>query len=144
MQHRRTFSVAMDSVDAVGIAFYAAYWIWYEATFEDLVRVISGSTWSELLDSGFSMPVVHAEIDYLLPLHLSEEVTVEMRLVDIGTRSVHFEARFLREDEELAKARTVHVTSTRGALQAEQMPGWLVRALEGSVESLSRMDADRM
>ncbi len=130
MAYRQTFSVAMDSVDAVGIAFHAAYWNWYESTFEGFVRVASGCTWSELLDAGFSMPVVHAEIDYLRPLRLSDELTVEMRLVEIGTRSIHFEARFLRGDEELAIARTVHVTASKGDLKAARIPVWIEAAVE--------------
>lgn len=130
MIHRETFSVAMDSVDAVGIAFYAAYWIWFERAFESFVRVASGKTWNEMLDSGFSLPVVHAEIDYLAPLHLSEEVTVEIRLTDIGTRSIHFQARFFRGEEELAIARTVHVAASRGSLHAKETPGWITGAVE--------------
>jgi acyl-CoA thioesterase FadM len=76
------------------------------------------------------MPVVHAEIDYLLPLRLSEEFTVEIRLVDIGARSIHFQARFLRGEEELAIARTVHVVASKGDLKAAGLPDWLEAALE--------------
>lgn len=130
MIHRETYSVAMDSVDAVGIAFYAAYWIWFEQAFESFVRVASGKTWNEMLDSGFSMPVVHAEIDYLAPLHLSEEVTVEIRLTDIGTRSIHFQARFLRGEDDVAIARTVHVAASRGSLNAKETPAWITGAAE--------------
>lgn len=121
----------MDSVDAVGIAFYAAYWIWYERAFEGFVAAASGESWRELVESGLSMPVVHAEIDYRQPLHLSDQVTVELRLAEIGSRSIHFEARFLRDDEELAKARTVHVCASRDDLETVSMPSWLAPAVEG-------------
>lgn len=131
MTHKQRVSVTMESVDAVGIVFYAAYWAWFERAFESFIAAASGSSWREVLESGLAVPVVHAEIDYLRPIRLSDEVTVELRLVKTGRRSIEFEARFLAEDGELvAVARTVHVVTTRGDLAAAAIPVWLIEAVE--------------
>ncbi len=130
IEYRRTFPVTMDSVDAVGIVFFGAYWNWYESAFEGFIAEASGMTWSELLESGLAMPTVHAEIDYVQPLRLSDEVTVVMRLVRVGERSAHFQARFLDgEGETVADASTVNVVSSR-ELGSIKMPNWLAAVVE--------------
>ncbi|MDH3190549.1 MAG: acyl-CoA thioesterase, partial [Acidimicrobiia bacterium] len=103
----------MDSVDAVGIVFFGAFWNWHESTFEGLVSEASGSTWKELLASGLAMPIVHAEIDYVKALRLSDEVTVAMSVTKLGSRSVHFHAWFRNASGGLvAEARTVNVLTS--------------------------------
>ncbi|MGH8916250.1 MAG: acyl-CoA thioesterase [Acidimicrobiia bacterium] len=130
MTHNHTVSVTMESVDAVGIAFFAAYWNWFEQAFEGFIAAASGSTWSETVESGLAVPVVHAEIDYLRPLRLSDEVTVQLRLVKTGRRSLDFEARYLADGEPVAVARTVHVVTTRGDLSPAAIPAWMHEAVE--------------
>lgn len=130
LTHKQTLFVSMESVDAVGIVFYAAYWTWFEQVFEGFVAAASGSTWRDFLQSGMAMPVVHAEIDYMRPLHLSDRVTVELRLVDTGRRSIRFEAIYRDEGgEPAAIARTVHVITDRG-LSTASIPDWVLRAVE--------------
>lgn len=124
----------MQSVDAVGIAFFGAYWNWLESTFEGLVAHLSGSSWREVLASGLSMPVVHAEIDYEQPLRLSEQVAVEMRVARVGSRSVRFCADFRNDRGDLvAEAATVHVVLGTAGERVE-MPVWLVNAGEADIE----------
>lgn len=130
LTHKHTVSVTMESVDAVGIVFYAAYWIWFEQAFEGFVAAASGHTWRAIVESGLAIPIVHAEIDYLRPLHLSNRATVELRLVEIGRRSLRFEAEFLGNDgQPVAVARTVHVITSRDLTDAA-IPGWLSDAVE--------------
>ena len=127
MSHRQVFPVTMESVDAVGIVFFGAYWNWFESTFEGLIAELSGSSWREVLASGLAMPVVHAEVDYKHPLKLSEEVVVEMRLDKVGSRSVHFHAEFHNASGELvAEARTVNVVVGTDGMSQVDIPLWLV------------------
>ena len=127
MTHRQVFVVTMESVDAVGIVFFGAYWNWFQSTFEGFIAALSGSSWREVLASGLAMPVVHAEVDYKKPLRLSEEVVVEMRLDGVGSRSVHFHAEFQNDSGELvAEARTVNVVVGTDGMSQVEMPLWLV------------------
>jgi acyl-CoA thioesterase FadM len=78
------------------------------------------------VESGLGIPVVHAEIDHLKPVHLSDRVRIELRPLRAGRRSVEFEAKFFGSDDELvAVARTVQVITTRGDVGEAQMPEWL-------------------
>jgi YbgC/YbaW family acyl-CoA thioester hydrolase len=130
LTHKHTVSVTMESVDAVGIVFYAAYWTWFEQAFEGFVAAASGRTWRAIVESGLAIPIVHAEIDYLRPLHLSDRATVELRLVEIGRRSLKFEVEFLANDgQPVAVARTVHVITSSDLADAA-IPGWLSDAAE--------------
>lgn len=131
--HEHSVSVTMESVDAVGIVFFPAYWVWFEQAFEGFIAAASGSTWREVVESGLAIPVVHAEMDHLLPLRLSDQATVELRLTRVGRRSVEFEARYLASDgEPVAVARTVHVVTTRHDLDEVEIPAWLRDAAEGT------------
>jgi 4-hydroxybenzoyl-CoA thioesterase len=123
----------MESVDPVGIVFFPAYWIWYEQAFEGFIAAISGHTWGDVVRSGLGIPIVHAEIDHLTPVHLSDDLRIELRLLRTGRRSVEFEAKYVGPDgEPVAVARTVHVITTRGDLGEAQMPGWLRDAAAGA------------
>lgn len=116
----------MESVDAVGIVFFAEYWVWFERLFEDFVAKASGQSWREIVESGLAIPVVHAEIDYQRPLYLSDKVTAELSLTHVGNRSLQFEASFLTESGEVAAlARTVNVVASPGKLDQTVMPDWL-------------------
>lgn len=129
--YRHPVSVTMESVDAVGIVFFPVYWIWFEQAFEGFIAAVSGRTWGEVVESGLGIPVVHAEIDHLRPVRLSDQLSVELRLVRTGRRSVEFEARYLAADgDPVAMARTVHVVTTRDDLQDVAMPPWLRDAAE--------------
>lgn len=131
MIHRQAFPITMESVDAVGIAFFGAYWNWYESAFEGFIAAASGSSWRETLASGMAMPVVHAEIDYRQPLRLSGEVTVQVRLTEVGSRSIHFHADFLNDSGKLvAEARTVNVVVGANGMNEVDMPQWLFEAIE--------------
>jgi YbgC/YbaW family acyl-CoA thioester hydrolase len=130
--HRQVFPVTMASVDAVGIVFFGAYWSWFESAFEGYITAVSGSSWREVLASGLAMPVVHAEMEYRQPLRLSEDVTVEIRLTKLGSRSIHFHADFRNGSGELvAEAKTVNVVVGTDGMNEVDMPGWLVASAEG-------------
>lgn len=129
--HSESFRVAMDSVDAVGIVYFARFWDWYEHCFEGFIAQASGRSWADLLASGSAMPLVRCEIDYLAPLRLSEMVKVDLAVVHTGSRSVQFAARFRREDVLVAKARAVHVAVGEG-MSATDIPEWLKQAVEES------------
>lgn len=131
MTHRQVFPITMTSVDAVGIVFFGAYWDWFESTFEGFVAAASGISWQQMLASGLAMPVVHAEIDYMHPLRLSEQVTVEMRLTKVGSSSAHFQADFRNGGEDLvAQASTVNVVVRGEDVNEIEMPRWLIEAIE--------------
>lgn len=124
----------MESVDAVGIVFFGAYWNWYESAFEGFMASASGQSWADLLTSGLAIPVVHAEIDYAKALKLSDEVTVSMRITKIGSRSIHFRAEFQDgSGDTVAEAKTVNVLTSVDLDQLE-MPRWLQATMESQAE----------
>lgn len=132
--YQRTFPITMESVDAVGIVFFGAYWNWYESVFEGLIAAASGQSWNDLLASGLAIPVVHAEIDYVKALRLSDEVTVSIKITKLGSRSVHFDARFQDGSRNtVAEAKTVNVL-TSVDLGRLETPAWLEAAVESEAE----------
>jgi YbgC/YbaW family acyl-CoA thioester hydrolase len=127
--YREQTHVRMDAVDALGIAYFARYWDWYESCFEAFMGAASGGTWRDIVDSGLGFPFVRCEMDYHEAVHLSDVVTVELALVRVGNRSFEFRGRFsIGEGTIVANATSVHAGIRLDGSPAE-LPTWLREAV---------------
>jgi len=127
--YKQQFYVGMDMVDAQGVVYFARYWDWYEHCFEGLLQEASGKTWGEIVASGMGIPYVHCEIDYKVPVRLSDVVEVDLVLARIGARSLHFRGRFHNAEGTLvATAATIH-TPVSSQVEKPEIPTWLSQAV---------------
>jgi len=140
MRHRSTFRLRMDGVDAFGIIFFTQYWHWCQHAIEELMEATDHPL-REILDSGIGFPLVHADIDFHHPLHLSDTVVAESRLARAGKRSLHFEVVFRLGETVVAEARCVQV-AVRRDLQPTEVPEWL-RALVDEPTPVDVVDPPR-
>jgi acyl-CoA thioester hydrolase len=58
---------------------------------------------------GLYLPVVEARLRYRQPARYDEEITIEVRPVELRSRSVRFGYRVLRGDDLLVDGETTHV-----------------------------------
>ena len=94
-------TVRLHHTDAAGVLFYSRVFEIVEEAFEEAL-VKAGLPLGELLqDEGLRIPVVHAEADYIAPVHVGDTLRVRVELeagkcsmcvkadiVDLGGRSV--------------------------------------------------------
>jgi acyl-CoA thioesterase FadM len=87
------FHVSMGDVDAAMILFYATPMHWAERVLSQWRRDI-GQSVSSMLAGGSGSPVVHAEVDYLRPMRLDDEVEATLWLGARSPRSYTLICRF--------------------------------------------------
>lgn len=70
----------MYHTDAAGVVFYANLFVMAHDCYEQWMG--SYMPISEILSSNIQIPIVHAHADYLEPIRLSDEMTIQMSLVE--------------------------------------------------------------
>lgn len=91
------FRVRYADTDQMGRAYYAAYFVWFEAARGALCRVL-GFSYSDLEEAGVFLPVLRTTCRYLRPLVYEEKAWVAVRLVDCRSRSLLFSYEILTEE----------------------------------------------
>lgn len=67
--------VRYKDTDAMGIAYYANYLIWFEVGRTEWMRAL-GPSYSELEQSGLFLPVIKVSCQYKAPARYDDELTV--------------------------------------------------------------------
>ena len=70
----------------------------------------------------FLMPVVHAEVDFRLPLFVGDEVEMHLSLEEIGTSSFMLQTRCLKGGVEAATTKIIHVVIGKESGKAIPIP----------------------
>ena len=105
-----TSHIQLHHTDAAGIVFYSRL---FDLAFEALsafLQHIGVSVAYIIRDSSFLMPFVHAEVDFLRPLGVGDELIFQMQVEQIGSSSYTVAYTVLSAGEPAAYLKTVHVT----------------------------------
>ena len=110
VEHMVKFRVRFAETDAMQVAYYAEYFVWFEVARTELFRSI-GLPYTEIQKSGFHTPVVQAFADYKAPARYDEEVRVKARVSKVGRSSLRLDYEVTKppRDELLCTGHTVHV-----------------------------------
>src|ERR1700734_1812520 len=82
--HRFPVRVYYEDTDAAGIVYYANYLKFIERARTEMLRLYGVVHERERQAGGIAFIVRRAEIDYLVPARLDDELTVETRLKEVG------------------------------------------------------------
>jgi acyl-CoA thioesterase FadM len=141
--------VTMADVDAAGVIFYVAPYLWREALFTRWLYE-SGHPLSSLIAAGTPTPCVSSAASYLGPIRLDDAVSLALFAERFGTSSFDLRLDGHVGDRHVVQVRTRNVwTQLRegGGLRSAPLPDWLRerfsvpgnRASDCSDESGSRM-----
>ncbi len=109
LEHKTKLRVRFAETDALRVAYYAEYFVWFEVARTELFRSI-GVPYTEVQRRGFHTPVVQAHADYKSFARYDDELEIKSRVTKVGRSSIRldFEVRKLPERELLATGHTVH------------------------------------
>jgi acyl-CoA thioester hydrolase len=104
------FRVRFAETDAMQVAYYAEYFVWFEVAKTELFRS-RGLSYDEIRERGLHTPVVRAVADYKASAQYDDEINVKAWTSKIGRSSVHLEYEVTKEPEHelLCTGKTVHV-----------------------------------
>jgi acyl-CoA thioester hydrolase len=128
--HRFPIRVYYEDTDAAGIVYYANYLKFVERARTEMMRLYGVEHERERRSGGTAFIVRRAEIDYLAPARLDDELVVETRIKELGGASILLSQDVLRDDSMLVRA-TVLVA----CIGAQGRPVRLPAALRSSLSS---------
>jgi acyl-CoA thioester hydrolase len=109
-EHSVKLRVRFAETDAMQVAYYAEYFVWFEVARTELFRSV-GLPYSEIQKRGFHTPVARAEADYKASARYDDEILVKVMAGRIGRSSIRldYEVTKLPGGELLCTGHTVHV-----------------------------------
>jgi len=109
-----TLRVRYAETDAMGVAYYANYFVWFEVARTDLLRHL-GWSYREMEESGVLLPVIEADCRYRRPARYDDEL--EIRTQGRQTSPVrlefHYEVFVKGHDVMIASGHTAHAALGR-------------------------------
>ena len=110
VEHSVKLRVRFAETDAMQVAYYAEYFVWFEVARTELFRSI-GLAYTQIQKRGFHTPVVQAFADYKASARYDEEVTVRARVSKVGRSSLRldYEVRKSPRNQLICTGHTVHV-----------------------------------
>jgi acyl-CoA thioesterase FadM len=82
-----------------------------------------------LKGTSYFLPIVHAESNYLAPIHVGDKITVAIKVGHIGNTSFSFEYTLKRGKILVGTAKTVHVTINQKTSKKILLPTAMRREL---------------
>jgi acyl-CoA thioester hydrolase len=112
IESRSRVRVRYAETDQMGIAWHGNYFAWFEVGRTDLLRHL-GSTYRELEQQGFRLPITECRARYRRPARYDDEIEVLTRLVRLGGASMEFEyeVRVAGQPDLLATGETTHAAT---------------------------------
>lgn len=102
------YRVAYADTDQMGFVYYGNYLTMFERSRNELMRSI-GFTYKDMEALGFGLPVVEANVKYIMPAKYDDQLVIEARCTGCHGIRLRVDCRVLRDDELLAEGYTIHV-----------------------------------
>jgi acyl-CoA thioester hydrolase len=109
-----TVRVRYAETDAMGVAYYANYFVWMEVARTDLLRSL-GWTYREMEESGVVLPVIEATCTYRSPARYDDllEIRTEGRVMSPVRMEFTYDIAEPNQNRVLASGRTAHAAVTK-------------------------------
>ena len=102
--------VRLHNTDAAGLLFFAEQFRLAHDAYESFMESIGYPFAPLIRNSGFLLPIVHAEADFLKPLSTGDRLEIQVKAETIGDSSFTLGYTLLRDrTETVGTVRTVHV-----------------------------------
>ena len=101
--------VEFRDTDAAGIAHFSVFFPWMEQAEHEALRQLGLSVHSRRAEHTLSWPRVAARCEFHSPVRFEDEVQIEVRLIELGTKSVTYAFHFSCAGRSVATGRITAV-----------------------------------
>jgi YbgC/YbaW family acyl-CoA thioester hydrolase len=127
--------ITLRDADAAGVLFFGRYFALAHDAYEAFLDSHGLNVGNLIQTTDYIIPVVHAESDYRRALFVGQRATINLRVVDLRSRTFTIAYEFLNADGKLAcTVRTVHCAVNVQTRKAVALPEKVVEALKPEVE----------
>ena len=124
-EHRFALSVYFEDTDTAGIVYYANYLKFMERARSDMLRA-AGIDQRGAIEAGTGVyAVAEANIRYLRPAKLGDDLLVRSTVTQVRAASVHIHQRVMRGAEQLADGRITAAFLTPDGRPTRQPREWV-------------------
>lgn len=115
--------IKLFDTDAAGILFFANQFKYVEEAYEYFLSDKSVNILDVIKKSDFLIPIVHAETDFLSPLTVGDEITIVIKLGNIGKSSFRLDHSIYKDGNiEAGAGNTVHVCVSKKDFKRIEIP----------------------
>ena len=126
-EHRFALTVYFEDTDTAGVVYYANYLKFMERARSDMLRA-AGIDQRAAIDDGTGVyAVAEANIRYLRPARLGDDLRIVSTLAQVRAASVHIHQTVMRGPETLAHARITAAFLTPDGRPTRQPREWVER-----------------
>ena len=130
-----TTRITLRDADAAGVLFFGRYFALAHDAYETFLDAHGLNVGHLIQTTDYIIPVVHAESDYRRALFVGQKATINLRVVDLRSRTFTIAYEFLNAENELAcTVRTVHCAVNVQTRKAVALPEKVVEVLKTQVE----------
>lgn len=130
MTFEYTATVRFHAVDRAGIMFFSRVFEYCHDAFEDALMAAIGRERLRAWQTGWGMPLVHAESDYRAPMRHGDRLVIGVEVERLGERSITFGYDVRGEEgSPRARVRLVHAFIDSKTFQPRSAPDELVDGL---------------
>jgi len=101
--YTHTIRSRYSETDQMGYVYYGRYLEYFEAARTEMIRNL-GLPYKKMEEEGVMLPVVHAEIDYKLPLYYDEEINITVLVFEKPLVKLDTWYRVHTADDDLLRA----------------------------------------
>jgi YbgC/YbaW family acyl-CoA thioester hydrolase len=121
MPFRTTRRVEFGDTDMAGIVHFANFFRYMEAAETAFLRSLGGSVKLEWEGQAFAFPRVSASCDFLSPAFFEDLMDIDVRIDNLGRKSVTYAFEFSREETVLARGKVTSVCCRPGTRPIESI-----------------------
>ncbi len=138
MSFRSSIKVCFGDIDNAGIVYYPRFMHYFHLALEEFFAAEMGVEYADVLHKrNVSLPTVHLESDFRRKLRYGDQISMEVRVIDIGKSSITWGYRGYRrngEEEIVVEGQNVTVCVRTDTFAKIEVPGWLRQGLASYME----------
>lgn len=123
--------VKIYDTDAAGVIFFGSQFRLIQDAYEEMLEQTGYSIKYIVNEAEFTVPLVHAESDYIRPMGVGDEITIALTLGRFGESSYTVKYEIFNEKGEITgRAKTVHVTIDKKTMKKVPLPENFIEAVK--------------
>nr|WDA98790.1 hypothetical protein SCTW_008 [Sciadococcus taiwanensis] len=124
--------IYLEDTDSAGLLYFSRIFQLAHRVFEKFLLQNNTSLYSVISKKEYNLPIVHADVDYLTPLYLSDSIEIKMYIEKVGNSSFSLKYKFIKKDTIAAIAHIVHVAVSKNLGRSIKIPEELLFLLQNN------------